>query len=91
MVRNIPDASTSAVAGFGQGQAGVGGQALDHATGEAPGSVDARPHRGAAEGQLTDAGQGGLQALDAVLDRCGVPAELLAEGDRRGVHEMRPA
>ena len=33
-------------------------------------------------------GEARLRALDAVLDGGGVTAELLAEGDRRGVHEM---
>ena len=39
-------------------------------------------------GSSADPGQDGLQPLDAELDGGGVAAELLAERDRRGVHQV---
>ena len=56
--------------------------------GEARRRVDARADRGAAERQLADPRQHGQEPLDAVLDRLRVAAELLAERDRRGVHQV---
>ena len=79
------------VAGLGQGQSGVGRQQFDHALRESGRRVDAGAHGGAAERDLGDAGEGGVDALDAVADLGGVAAELLAQGDGGGVHEVRAA
>ena len=48
--------------------------------------VQAGTGSGAADSQLTQARQGGLNALDAELDLASVAAEFLAQGDRGGVH-----
>ena len=79
------------VAGLGERQAGRLGQLVDHRRGEAGRGVDAGADRGAAERQLGDPGQRRLEPLDAVADLRGVAAELLAEGDRGGVHQVGAA
>ena len=79
------------VARLRQRQAGALRQHRDRPRGEARRHVDAGADRGAAEGQLRQPGQGGRQALDAGADLGRVAAELLAQRDRRGVHEVRPA
>jgi len=55
---------------------------------KAGGGVDAGADRRAAEWQLRDPGQRRLESLDAAADLRRVAAELLAERDRRGVHQM---
>ncbi|MCY1230185.1 hypothetical protein D9M72_425910 [compost metagenome] len=79
------------VACFGQGKAGVGGEQFDDALREACRRVDAGAHGGAAEGNFSHAGERGVDALNAVPDLCGVTAELLAQGHRGGIHEVRAA
>ena len=79
------------VAGLGQRQAGVGGEQFDDALREAGRGVDAGADGGAAERNFGDAGEGGVDALDAVADLRGVAAELLAQGHRGGVHQVRAA
>ena len=56
------------VAGLGERQPGVRGEQLDHALREAGRGVDAGADGGAAERDLGDAGERGLDALDAVAD-----------------------
>ena len=53
--------------------------------------VDAGADGGAAERNLGDAGERRLHALDAEPDLPGVAAELLAEGDGGGIHEVGAA
>ena len=67
------------VAGLGQRQAGVLGQQGDHALREAGRGVDARANGGAAQGDLGDAGESGLDALNAVADLGCVAAKFLAQ------------
>src|SRR5689334_15895341 len=54
-------------------------------------SVQASPDRGPAERDLPDAGERALDALRSLPHLRGVPAELLAERHRDGVHQMRAA
>src|SRR5690606_14343374 len=63
----------------------------DDPRGEAGGGVDAGAHRGAAERELGEPRQGGLDPGDAVAHLGGVAAELLPQGDRGGVHEVGAA
>ena len=79
------------VARLGQRQAGALGQHRDGAVRETGRHVDAGADRGPAERQLRQPGQGGLQALDACPHLGGIAAELLAQRDRRGVHEVGSA
>ncbi len=50
--------------------------------------VEAGPDRRAAEGELAEAGQHVEQALAGQLDLAGPARRLLAEGHRRGVHQV---
>ena len=59
-----------------------------HLRAEAVGGVEAGSDGGATDGQFAEAGEDRLHALDAGLDLAGVAAELLAEGDRDGIHEV---
>ena len=79
------------IAGLGEWQLHVGGDLRDGALREPTRAVDAGADRGAAEGQLADARQHRDDPLDAVLDGLCVAAELLAERDGSGVHQMRAA
>ena len=79
------------VAGLGEGQPGRRVQLVDDRGGEPGRGVDPGADRGAAERQLGEPGQRGVQPLLAVADLRGVPAELLAEGDRGGVHQVGAA
>ena len=79
------------VAGLGERQPGVVGESRDRALREAVGRVDAGADRGAAEGQLEDPGEGGLEPLDPASHDGRVAAELLAERHRGGVHQVRAA
>ena len=63
----------------------------DHAGGEAGSGVEPGADRGAAEGELLHPGEHAVQSLDREPHRGGVPAELLAEGDRGGVHQVGAA
>ena len=79
------------VAGLGERLAGGLAQLRDDLLGEAGRGVDAGADRGAAEGQLADAGQDRLEPLDAVAHGGGVAAELLAEHHRGRVHQVGAA
>ena len=79
------------VAGLGQRQARAGGELRDHAPTEAGRRVDAGADGRPAQRQLGDAREGGVQALDAEPHLRRVATELLAERDRRRVHEVRAA
>ena len=79
------------VARLGEGQAGRRCDFGDHPTTEARRRVDAGPDRRAAERELGDPRERRHQPLDTVADLGRVPAELLAEGHRRCVHEVRAA
>ena len=50
--------------------------------------VEARPHRGATQRQLVEVGETGLDPLEIGVELGHVPRELLAQGERHGVHEM---
>ena len=67
------------------------GEHLDHRGREAGRGVDAGADGGAAQRQLADAGEDGLEPLGGVADGGGVPAELLAEHHRGGVHQVGAA
>ncbi len=58
---------------------------------EALRGVDAGADRGAAERHLRDPADGGLDPLDAEANLARVARELLAEGDRGGVHQVGAA
>ncbi|GAA3047234.1 hypothetical protein GCM10020000_29160 [Streptomyces olivoverticillatus] len=79
------------VAGLGQRQSGGAGDLGDHGAGEAGRGVDAGAHGRAAQREFGEAGQRGAQPFHAVTDLGGVAAELLAEGDGRGVHQVGAA
>ena len=76
---------------LGDRQLGLGGEQLDDLLRESERRVDAGPGGGAAQRNLGDAGECRLHALDAEAHLTGVAAELLAERDRGGVHEVRAA
>ena len=46
---------------------------------------------GAAKRDLTEVRQGRAYAVVSLADLRGIAAELLAERDRHGVHQMRPS
>ncbi|BAC17880.1 hypothetical protein [Corynebacterium efficiens YS-314] len=73
------------------GDAGELDELGDNLATEVGGGVDAGADGGTTDGQLTQTWQGGLDALDAELDLACVAAELLAQGDRDGVHEVGAA
>ncbi len=73
---------------LGQRRAEFVGQALDGLGRERGGGVQPGPDRRAAERHLAEGVHGAPGALDPVPDLGGVPAEFLAEPDRRGVLEM---
>ncbi len=77
------------VACLRQWQAGGRDQLLDDRRGKARRGVDAGAHSGATQRQLTDPRQRAVQALHAVADRGRVSAELLPEGHRRCIHQVR--
>src|SRR5690625_4663436 len=79
------------VAGLAERKAGVGDDLGDDPAGETLGGVDAGTDRGTAQGQLGHARHDGLEALDTVAHLSGEAGELLAEGDRGGVHEVGTA
>ena len=100
MVRSAPEASTSPSRApwaskwsraSVSGRPGLPDDDRDHRGGEAGRGVDPGADRGAAQRQLGHPGQRGLDPLDAVADLRRVPAELLAQGDRGGVHQVGPA
>ena len=64
---------------------------LAHAGGEFGMRVQAGADRGAAERDLADAAERRLDARDPLAHLRGVAAELLAERDRDGVHQVRAA
>ena len=67
-------------------QAGLLRELRAHALGELGMRVEAGADRGAAERDLADALERGLDAGDALANLRRVPGELLAERDRHGVH-----
>ena len=73
---------------LGERQPHVGGDLGDDTLREPARAVDARADRRASDGQLADSRQHTHDPLDAVLDGLRVAAELLAERDRRRVHEV---
>ncbi|OEI69339.1 ribosomal protein S5 [Curtobacterium sp. ER1/6] len=73
---------------LGDRQAGVRREPGDDLLREALRRVDAGADRGAAERDLGDAGERRLHPLDAEPDLSGVAAELLAERDRGGIHQV---
>ena len=97
---SAPEASTSpsraACASNGSAggrdlEAGLVGEQRAHALGELGVRVQAGADRGAAERDLAEALQRGLDALDPLAHLRRVAAELLAERHRHGVHQVRPA
>ena len=99
MVRSCPESSTSASRApwaskwsraSVSGRPVAAGHLADDSPAETGRRVDAGPDRRSPEGQLGHAGQRGPQPFDAHADLRGVAAELLAERDRRRVHEVRP-
>ena len=76
------------VAGLGEWQPGRLSQLIDDRRSEAFRSVDAGTHRGPTQRQLRHSREGRLEAFDPIAHLSGIPAELLAEGHRGGVHEM---
>ena len=66
-------------------------QPRDRPGGEAGRRVEPGPDRGPAEGQLTKAGEDSHEPFGAMTDGRRVPAELLSEGHRHGVHQMGPS
>ena len=76
---------------LGERQPHVAGQVADDGGREAGGRVQAGADRGAAERQLADVRQHIASALPTVPDGRRVTAELLAERNRRRVHQVRPA
>ena len=79
------------VARLGELLAGGLGEHLDHPGGEPGRGVDAGADGGAAQRQLADPGEHAVEPLGGVPHRGGVPAELLAEHHRRGVHQVGAA
>ena len=77
------------VASLGERLPGAVGELGDHGLREPGGRVDAGPDRGAAQRQLAHSGEHRVQPLGRVADRGCVPSELLAEGDRGRVHQVR--
>ena len=73
------------------GDAGLVDEHLDDLGAEAVGCVESGADGGAADGQLTEPGQRGLDPLDAGLDLAGVAAELLAQRHRHRVHQVGAA
>ena len=79
---------------IGRGHEGVAAQLRElagHPHRELGVGIEAGPHRGSAQGQLGEVGQGGLDVLDAVVELGDVARELLAQGQGGGVLQMRPA
>jgi hypothetical protein len=76
------------VEGLGDRQPARLGEDRDHLLRESGRGVDAGAHGGAPERHFGDAGEGRLHALDAEAHLAGVPAEFLAEGDGRGIHQV---
>ena len=64
---------------------------LGHLAAELSGGIQAGTGCGTADGELAQAREGSLNALDAELHLAGVAAELLAQGDWGGVHEVGAA
>ena len=99
ITRSTPLASTSASrppAASKWFRASVSGSPVEDASramtrgGELRRRVEPGSCRGPAEGQLAEAGQDRLGSFGIMTDRGRVPAELLSEGHRHGVHEMGP-
>jgi hypothetical protein len=76
------------VGGLGQRQAHVARELGGHRRAEARRRVESRAHRRAPEWQLAHSRQGGSQAVGSPVHLGGVPAQLLPERERRGVHEV---
>jgi hypothetical protein len=79
------------VACLGQRQPRGLAQVRDDRGREAGWHVHAGADGGTAERQFGEARQRVVEPVDAVAYLRRVPGELLTEGDRRGVHEMRAA
>ena len=72
-----------------EGQPGHLGDDGGHPGAEFGVGVEAGAHGGAAGGQFVETGQRGLDALDVRRELGHVARELLAQGERHGIHEMR--
>ena len=70
---------------------GVVGELFAASFGEANSSVESGADSGAANSELVDSRQTGLDSRDAVVKLLDVAGELLAERQRRRVHHMRSA
>ena len=98
---SAPDSSTSASrlawasngsAGGAMPEPGLAHEQLAHALGELRVGVEPGARRGAAERDLPDVHERGIDALTSQAHLRGVAGELLAERDRHGVHRcVRPA
>ncbi|MNN71572.1 hypothetical protein D3C81_1875240 [compost metagenome] len=66
-------------------------QLAGHGLGEALRRIQSGAHGGAALGQLADRRQGGVQRPVGVVELGDEGRQLLAEGDRRGVHQVGAA
>ena len=75
----------------GEGMAGEPGQLLRHAVGEFGVRVEAGAHRGTAQRQLAQVRQRGLHVPDPVIELRHPAADLLPQGERRGVLQVRAA
>src|SRR3954471_5259292 len=77
--------------GRGEGEPGRGGDALADPGGQLGVGVQPCPDGGPAERELPNPAERRPDPLDPLVDLGGVAGELLAEGDRDGVHEMGAA
>ena len=73
------------------GQAGLVRQHLDDLLAESVGRVEPSADGGSADRQLTQPGKTSAHSFDAGFDLAGVAAELLTQGHRNGVHQVRTA
>ena len=67
---------------------GLRGERRDDLVGESVGSVDPRADRGAAERQLAECDEVGDRTGERPLEQARPGVGLLADGHRRGVHQM---
>ena len=73
---------------LGQGQTGFFGKQLNHACREACRGIDAGAHSGAAQGNLSHAGQGRIHSFNAVTHSGGVAREFLPQGNGGCIHQV---
>ena len=73
---------------LGQGQTGFFSKQLNHACREARRGIDAGAYGGAAQGNLSHAGQGSVHTFDAVTHGSGVAREFLPQGNRGCIHQV---